>query len=79
MLKGECRFQLRPHSNNFAVVLVSEFTALCTNPKGPPLVYRAWLGRRCFGLGMGDRRLAASVFFKCLEVRRVGGRHLAGV
>ena len=38
MLKGEYRFQLRPHSNNFAVVLVSEFTALCTSPKGPPLV-----------------------------------------
>jgi hypothetical protein len=37
-MREENRFQLRPHSNNFAVVLVSEFTALCTSPKGPPLV-----------------------------------------
>ncbi len=32
------RFQFLPHSNNLAVVLVSEFTALCTSPKGPLLV-----------------------------------------
>ena len=37
-MREENRFQLRPHSNNFAVVLVSEFTALCTSPKGPALV-----------------------------------------
>ena len=54
MLKGESRLQFRPHSNNLAVVLVSEFTALCTNPKVPLVAGLGWVvGVSALGSALG--------------------------
>jgi hypothetical protein len=54
MLKGESRFQFVPHSNNLAAVLVSEFTALCTNPKAPLVDGLAWVfGVSALGSALG--------------------------
>ena len=54
MLKGESRLQFRPHSNSLAVVLVSEFTALCTNPKVPLVAWLGWVvGVSALGSALG--------------------------
>ena len=34
---------IRPHSSKLAVALVSEFTALCTNPKAPLVAGLGWV------------------------------------
>jgi hypothetical protein len=34
---------IRPHSSKLAVALVSEFTALCTNPKAPLVAGLGWI------------------------------------
>jgi hypothetical protein len=45
---------IRPHSSNLAVALVSEFTALCTNPKVPLLAGLGWVvGASALGSAIG--------------------------
>jgi hypothetical protein len=71
MIKDESRFQFIPHVNSLAVVLVSGFTALCTNPKAPVVTGLGWrqsrVGRRA--IGQGNLNHHAPIFLNSFDTR----------